>query len=239
MDRGLMEDLVRWERGELSLDALVVAHGPRARALAELHARVAALGAGPLPSPDDAWAELAPRLPRAGVVVPLLARRVPRALVAAAAAAALVIAAGLAATRPIRHDLVSFLERVGAAFGLGDGRPDARTAGLGPIGGAAPRAPADPQASGRPVPARDEASDEAREGPVRGDRGAGSGPSEEIAGAPVAEGDADADERAEEGVVEDGSGRHDADEELSSTPDDGSGGEDGPDEEPEEEGSDG
>ncbi len=45
MERGLIRDLERWERGELPLEALEAAHGARARTLAELHGRLAALGA--------------------------------------------------------------------------------------------------------------------------------------------------------------------------------------------------
>ncbi|GBC87379.1 hypothetical protein HRbin12_01384 [bacterium HR12] len=118
MERGLIRDLERWERGELPLEALEAAHGARARTLAELHGRLAALGADPVPSPEVAWAELAPRLPARGSVAPLPARRLPRALVAAAAAAAVALALGVATPSPVRHELLSFFERVRAALGL-------------------------------------------------------------------------------------------------------------------------
>lgn len=197
MDRELIRDLARWERGELPLDALRAAHGARAGGLVDLHGRLAALGAGPLPPADVAWAELAPMLPTRGAVPPFPARRLPRALVAAAVA--LVLALGVAAPRPVRHQLLSFLERVGAALGLEEGRPDAHTPATGSFGAGAPT-PASSQGSGATATAIDEDGGAAEGGPREGDHddGGTGGPAEDGDEGALEDEDADADEGADE-----------------------------------------
>ncbi|HWO69767.1 MAG TPA: hypothetical protein VNP94_03310 [Actinomycetota bacterium] len=242
MDRELIRDLARWERGELPLDGLRATHGARAGALVELHGRLAALGAGPVPSADAAWAELAPRLPGRGTVRPSPARPLRRALVAAAAA--LVLALGVAGPRPVRHQLLSFLERVGAALGLEEERPDARTTGLGTVGPGAPT-PATGTRAGVPAIGEDGDASQgaAREGDRDGDGGAG-GPAEDGEGAALEDEDADAEEPAREEEPDEGTGEEDAgeedrdgsapEEEPDGSEDDGSGGGEDPDEGPEE-----
>lgn len=195
MDRRLIRDLERWERGELPLETLEVSHGARAAALAELHGRLGALGAGPVPAADVAWAELAARLPARGFVVPIV-RRFPRGLVVAAAAAAVALVLGVAAPTPVRHDLLSFFDRVRTALGLEGAGP-----GM-PVGPVAPTPSGSPVVgTGLPAPPEDGA--EAAEH--------GSGEADDEAGeAETSRGDEEGDADDEEGPA-DAQGHEDQD----------------------------
>lgn len=116
----LERDLERFERGELSLDALERAHpGEDVRGLAALSERLLALGAEPTPDPEASWSALRERLPERTdrVVVPFRKRRVVRratvALVAAVLSTTVAYAAGFG---PVRQGVDTLLDGVTKIF---------------------------------------------------------------------------------------------------------------------------